>query len=211
MSFLQSLGRRKSPKNSPKGGSRLALRLVKGSSQQQPEITRDDDSTSETRQTEDQVDISQADAIVLQRFGSMSVDEKNMQEEIKIQPAIDLHMPTPEKHSGPTKAENSAVSPARSTPQRISFSKSDDCLMNGSVQSPSFGSNGLAPFSPVLPSSPLLSVLREAVESLSSIEDFEKMEMIGAGFFAEVFKVSQCCGNKLLIFSQTDYCSTAVA
>lgn len=40
------------------------------------------------------------------------------------------------------------------------------------------------------PSSPLLSALRQAVDSLSNMEDFEQLECIGAGFFAEVFKVN---------------------
>ncbi len=39
------------------------------------------------------------------------------------------------------------------------------------------------------PSSPLLTAVREAVDSLSQFEDFEIIEKIGAGFFAEVFKV----------------------
>ena len=41
--------------------------------------------------------------------------------------------------------------------------------------------------------SPLLSALREAVTSVSGIEDFEILETIGAGFFAEVYKVRRCC------------------
>ena len=40
------------------------------------------------------------------------------------------------------------------------------------------------------PSSPLLTALREAVDSVSQYEDFVILEKIGAGFFAEVFKVS---------------------
>lgn len=40
------------------------------------------------------------------------------------------------------------------------------------------------------PSSPLLTAVREAVDSISQYEDFEILEKIGAGFFAEVFKVS---------------------
>lgn len=39
------------------------------------------------------------------------------------------------------------------------------------------------------PSSPLLSALREAVDSLTNMEDFEQLGLIGAGFFAEVYKV----------------------
>ena len=42
------------------------------------------------------------------------------------------------------------------------------------------------------PSSPLLTAVREAVDSLSQYEDFEILEKIGAGFFAEVFKVCVC-------------------
>jgi hypothetical protein len=40
------------------------------------------------------------------------------------------------------------------------------------------------------PSSPLLTAVREAVDSINQYEDFEVLEKIGAGFFAEVFKVS---------------------
>ena len=55
------------------------------------------------------------------------------------------------------------------------------------------------------PSSPLLNALREAVESVSNMEDFEKLEQIGAGFFAEVFKVSSmrervCVGVSVCVF-----------
>ena len=35
----------------------------------------------------------------------------------------------------------------------------------------------------------MLSAIREAVDSVSNMEDFETIEKIGAGFFAEVFKV----------------------
>ena len=37
--------------------------------------------------------------------------------------------------------------------------------------------------------SPLLSALRDAVSSVHNLEDYEIVEKIGAGFFAEVFKV----------------------
>ena len=40
------------------------------------------------------------------------------------------------------------------------------------------------------PSSPLLVAMRNAVDSLNKYEDFKILEKIGAGFFAEVFKVS---------------------
>ena len=43
----------------------------------------------------------------------------------------------------------------------------------------------------VSPKSPLLSAMREAVDSLSQYQDFEVLEKIGAGFFAEVFKVGR--------------------
>lgn len=39
------------------------------------------------------------------------------------------------------------------------------------------------------PSSPLLTAMREAVDSINQYEDFEILEEIGAGFFADVFKV----------------------
>ena len=37
--------------------------------------------------------------------------------------------------------------------------------------------------------SPLLSALRDAVSSVHNLEDYEIVEKIGAGFFAEVYKV----------------------
>jgi hypothetical protein len=40
------------------------------------------------------------------------------------------------------------------------------------------------------PSSPLLVAMRTAVDSLNQYEDFEILDEIGAGFFAQVFKVS---------------------
>ena len=40
------------------------------------------------------------------------------------------------------------------------------------------------------PSSPLLVAVRTAVDSLSQYNDFEILEKIGSGFYAEVFKVS---------------------
>ncbi len=40
------------------------------------------------------------------------------------------------------------------------------------------------------PSSPLLVAMRNAVDSLNKYEDFKILEKIGAGFFAEVFRVS---------------------
>ena len=39
------------------------------------------------------------------------------------------------------------------------------------------------------PSSPLLVAMRDAVDSLNKYEDFKILEKIGAGFFAEVYKV----------------------
>lgn len=47
--------------------------------------------------------------------------------------------------------------------------------------------------------SPLLSALRDAVSSVHNLEDYEIVEKIGAGFFAEVYKVSSRAerGNSL--------------
>ena len=42
------------------------------------------------------------------------------------------------------------------------------------------------------PSSPLLTAVREAVDSINQYDDFEILEKIGAGFFADVFKVCTC-------------------
>lgn len=41
------------------------------------------------------------------------------------------------------------------------------------------------------PSSPLLVAVRTAVDSLSQYNDFDILEKIGSGFYAEVFKVSE--------------------
>lgn len=43
------------------------------------------------------------------------------------------------------------------------------------------------------PNSPLLTAMREAVDSINQYEDFEILEKIGAGFYAEVFKVITTC------------------
>ena len=43
------------------------------------------------------------------------------------------------------------------------------------------------------PSSPLLNALREAVDSVSNMDDFDIIEKIGSGFFAEVLKVWDLC------------------
>ena len=43
------------------------------------------------------------------------------------------------------------------------------------------------------PSSPLLTAMREAVDSINQYEDFEILEKIGAGFFADVYKVRKTC------------------
>lgn len=40
------------------------------------------------------------------------------------------------------------------------------------------------------PSSPMLTALRDAVSSVSRIEDFEIIEEIGEGFYAKVYKVT---------------------
>lgn len=49
------------------------------------------------------------------------------------------------------------------------------------------------------PSSPLLTAVRSAVDSLSQYEDFEIREKIGAGFFAEVFKVEHVPTNQVMV------------
>lgn len=43
------------------------------------------------------------------------------------------------------------------------------------------------------PSSPLLVAMRDAVDSLNKYEDFKIIEKIGAGFFADVYKVIHLC------------------
>lgn len=52
------------------------------------------------------------------------------------------------------------------------------------------------------PNSPLLTAMREAVDSINQYDDFEILEKIGAGFYAEVFKVITTC-----VFSFTVYCA----
>ena len=55
------------------------------------------------------------------------------------------------------------------------------------------------------PNSPLLTAMREAVDSLSQYEDFEIIEKIGAGFFAEVFKVSSTKSQLFYIYVLVNY------
>lgn len=45
------------------------------------------------------------------------------------------------------------------------------------------------------PSSPMLTAMREAVDSITKYEDFEIVEKIGAGFYADVFKVVNTDAN----------------
>ena len=59
------------------------------------------------------------------------------------------------------------------------------------------------------PSSPLLSALRQAVDSVCNKEDFEELEMIGAGFFADVYKVGPA-GTKQSMYSVSRGCSKGV-
>jgi protein kinase 1 len=47
--------------------------------------------------------------------------------------------------------------------------------------------------------SPLLSALRDAVSTVSGLEDFEILESIGAGFFAEVFKVRHVPTDQIMV------------
>ena len=46
------------------------------------------------------------------------------------------------------------------------------------------------------PSSPLLTAMREAVDSLNQYDDFEILEKVGAGFFADVYKVLIKCTDQ---------------
>ena len=48
------------------------------------------------------------------------------------------------------------------------------------------------------PSSPLLMAVKKAVDSLNQYEDFEIIEEIGSGYFADVFKVSNTCSIKVV-------------
>ena len=77
-----------------------------------------------------------------------------------------------------------------SYPSPIAVPSSDYPCDKEFVRSPPLYVNG-SPHSPesLVKMSPLLSALRDAVTSVSGLEDFEKLERIGAGFFAEVFKV----------------------
>lgn len=50
------------------------------------------------------------------------------------------------------------------------------------------------------PNSPLLTAMREAVDSINQYEDFEILEKIGAGFYAEVFKVITTCGCSFIVY-----------
>ncbi len=64
------------------------------------------------------------------------------------------------------------------------------------------------PHSPLeMPSSPLLVAMRDAVDSLNKYEDFKILEKIGAGFFAEVYKVSSFVKSSPFIVY---HCKTAI-
>lgn len=52
------------------------------------------------------------------------------------------------------------------------------------------------------PSSPLLVAMRTAVDSLNQYEDFEILEEIGAGFFAQVFKVRHKPTGELMVLKK---------
>lgn len=105
-------------------------------------------------------------------------------QDLSLEPEITEQMPTP-----PALSRDGA-------PRKISLSKSSDYISSSSPPSRAVAEiaqereavRGL-----VRPSSPLLSVLREAIDSLSSMDDFETLGLIGSGFFADVYKVSNCC------------------
>lgn len=61
----------------------------------------------------------------------------------------------------------------------------------GSMSASMTGMEGVDndPVIPCRPNSPLLQAVQQAVESLNPIEDFEILDQIGSGFYAEVFKV----------------------
>ena len=77
----------------------------------------------------------------------------------------------------------SFVSDLSQSPQR--YSGGSGFLLSSGPNSPDIMSTLQCP------SSPLLTAVRSAVDSLSQYEDFEIREKIGAGFFAEVFKVTE--------------------
>ena len=56
-----------------------------------------------------------------------------------------------------------------------------------------------------LPSSPLLVAVKSAVDSLNQYEDFDILEQIGVGFFAEVFKVSFHGDMMLFVVASCSY------
>lgn len=217
MSLLQSLGRRKNSKSSPKIGSRVphgsgnVSSLTK--SKTSPPSTNAAISTATRHEQEQQdvhgqIDIGRADEIVKdsrvqQQLSSLTLSSQSNEwgadgNQLEPSPKISVQLPSPEQRTRPSLSleQNKPESPATgvvAVPRKISLSKSADSL-NGSPTR-LFKDDGLSLFSPVRPSSPLLSVLREAVDSLSSIEDFEKLALIGSGFFAEVYKVR----NQLLV------------
>ena len=78
------------------------------------------------------------------------------------------------------------------SPKRVGLTRSYDRVyydVHGRLSATPPPGSGDEEFLYKCPSSPLLVAVRTAVDSLSQYQDFEIMEKIGSGFYAEVFKV----------------------
>ena len=99
-------------------------------------------------------------------------------------PQSPAEMSSVEKCSSPIPISDICGSPRRVWGRGLEVGKGD--VLHGSPVRDVVEEWKLVP-----PSSPLLAAMREAVDSINQYEDFEIFEQIGAGFFAEVYKV---CG-----------------
>ena len=105
-------------------------------------------------------------------------------------------------HSEPTNHVHTSILELSESPKRVSQIKNHKYIYSDSrsrlsaTPPPGSGDEDLAY---KCPSSPLLVAVRTAVDSLSQYNDFEILEKIGSGFYAEVFKVRYIQGQPLIL------------